>query len=287
MAGKTSKQLTILGLVAHPHDITHMAGTLAHHAQDGDRVTAVSVTGGSHIHRQRLYDEMRKPAGERDLSVLKESDEDYGDRKAGEFRQVCDLFGISDARLLPFVDFPWKVTDEIVQAVTELILDVRPDVILTHAPRLNSARGWVAYNRQESHGDIGAIAGEAMGYAAMPDVESGRQSHTVAAVFYLGVDFPLEQTDVFVDISDQAENRIKAEMLFTTQDHTPEFANKRINIGAGFMGWMAGTSYAEGWVRSRPALARRLDLTDEEIESNAMPSVEHIERVGKLTTVDF
>lgn len=287
MAGKTSKQLTILSLVAHPHDITHMAGTLAHHVQDGDRVTAVSVTGGSHIHRERLYDEMRKPAGERDLTVLQESEEVYGNHKAEEFRKVCDLFGIRDARLLPFVDFPWKVTEEMIQAVTELILEVRPDVVLTHAPRLDSSHGWVTYSRQESHGDIGAIAGEAIGYAATPHVESGRQAHTVTAVFYLGVDFPLNDIDLFVDISDQAENRIKAEMLFTTQDHTPEFANKRINIGAGYMGWMAGTSYAEGWVRSGPALARRLDLTDEELESMAMPSVERIKRIGKLTTVDY
>ena len=88
MASNTSKQLTVLGLVAHPHDITHMAGTLAHHVQDGDRVTAVSVTGGSHVHRERLSDEMRKPAGERDSSALLESEEAYGDRKAGEFRQV-------------------------------------------------------------------------------------------------------------------------------------------------------------------------------------------------------
>ena len=286
MAGKTSKQLTILALVAHPHDITHMCGTLAHHVQDGDRVTAVTVTGGSHIHRQRLYDEMRKPAGARDLSVLQESDDDYGDRKAGEFRQVCDLFGIKDARLLPFVDFPWKLTEEMIQAVTEIILEVRPDVILTHAPRLTTAQGWVAYTRQDAHGDIGIIAGEAMGYAAMPDVASGRQSHTVTAVFYLGVDFPMEQSHLFVDISDQAENRIKAEMLFTTQDHTTEFANKRINIGAGFMGWMSGTSYAEGWVRARPPIARRLDLTDEEILRGTMPSVDAIARVGTLTTLD-
>jgi len=285
MAGTTNKQLTILALVAHPRDITHMCGTLAHHVQDGDKVTTVAVTGGSHVHRQRLEDEMRKPPGERDLSVLQESTEDYRDRKADEYRQVCDLFGIKDARLLPFVDLPWKLTEEMIQAVTELVLEVRPDVVLTHAPRLNNAQGWVAYTRQDCHGDIGIIASEAMCYASMADVESGRQSHAVTAVFYLGVDFPIEQSQLFVDISDQAENRIKAEMLFTTQDHTAEFANKRINIGAGFMGWMSGTGYAEGWVRARPALVRRLDLTDEEIERTAIPSVDYLARIGKLTTV--
>ena len=283
MAGKTSKQLTILAVVAHPHDITHMCGTLAHHVQDGDRVTAVTVTGGTHMHRERLSDEMRKPPGERDLSVLQESDEDYEDRKGDEFRQVCDLFGIKDARLLPFADFPWKITDEMVQVVMEIILELRPDVILTHAPRRISSHGWVVYG-EDAHADIGVLTSEAMSFAGTPDVESGRQSHLVTAMFYTVVDFPLDQSDLLVDISDQAENRIKAELLFTTQDHTVEFANKRLNVGAGTVGWMAGTSYGEGWVRAQPVVARRIDLTDEQIERTARPSVEHLARIGKLTT---
>ena len=283
MAGKTNKQLTILAVVAHPHDITHMCGTLAHHVHDGDRVTAVTVTGGAHIHRQRLFDEMRKPPGERDLSVLQESDKDYENRKANEFRQVCDLFGIKDARALPYPDFPWKITDEMVQVVMEIILEVRPDIILTHAPRRINSHGWVVYG-EDSHADIGVMIGNALTLAAMPDIESGRQSHTVTAMFYTAVDFPVDQSDLLVDISDQAENRIKAEILFTTQDHTTEFANKRINVGAGVVGWMAGTSYGEGWVRAQPVVSRRIDLTDEQIEHAARPSVEHLASIGKLTT---
>ncbi len=285
MASKTSKQLTILAVVAHPHDITHMCGTLAHHVQDGDRVTVVTMTGGTHAHNQKLIDEMRKPAEQRNLAILQESEEAYGNRKAGEFRRVCALFGISDARLLSYADYPWRLSEDMYQAVAEIILEVRPDIILTHAPRQTNERGWIAYTRHASHADCGIIVGEASGLAAQPDVKSGRQSHPHPTVFYMGVDFPLEQSELFVDISDQAENRIKAEILFTSQDHTPEFANKRINIGAGFMGWMSGTSYAEGWVRARPQLARRLDLTDEEIARRDLPSVEYLARIGKLTTV--
>jgi LmbE family N-acetylglucosaminyl deacetylase len=286
MAGKTSKQLTILGIVAHPHDITHMCGTLAHHVQDGDRVTAVTMTGGTHIHRQRLYDEMLKPAGQRDLSVLRESEEDYGNCKAVQFRQVCSLFGVKDARILPFLDFPWRLSEEMYQTVAEIILEVRPDLILTHAPRQNNAHGWVTYSRHDSHGDVGIIVNEACAWAAMPDVRNGRQSHAMPSIFYLGVDFPLEQADLFVDIGDQAENRIRAETFFTTQDHTLEFANKRIAIGAGFMGWMSGNSYAEAWVRARPQVARRIDLTDEEIAHRERPSVQHLAEIGRLVTLE-
>ena len=277
------KNLRLLAVVAHPHDITHMCGTLAHHVSDGDAVTAVSVTGGLHTHRQRLYDEMRKPPGERDLSVLQESDEEYEHRKASEFRQVCALFGISDARILPFPDWPWKLSDELVQALTEIILEVRPDIVLTHAPKAQFNHGWVSLLPQDDpHSGTGRATHLAISCAGMPDDARKRQTHAVAAVLYTGVDLPIEQADIFIDITDQAANRIKAEKLFTTQDHTAEFANKRIQIGAGFTGWTCGASYAEAWVRARPQFARRIDLTDQEVERNAIPSVEYLARVGKV-----
>ncbi len=282
MASGTSKQLKILATVAHPHDITHMCGTLAHHVEDGDAVTTVSVTGGLHIHRQRLYDEMRKPPGERDLSVLQESDEEYEHQKASEFRQVCALFGITDARILPFPDWPWELSDELVQTLTEIILEVRPDIILTHPPAVQFQHGWVSLPMTDQHPDTGRAIHLAMEYASMPDDARKRQSHVVTAVFYTGGYIPMEQTDIFIDITDQAANRIKAEKLFPTQDHTAEFANKRIQIGAGFTGWHCGAAYGEAWVRARPQFARRIDLTDEELERNEISSVEHIARIGKV-----
>jgi len=285
MASNTSKQLKILATVAHPHDITHMCGTLAHHVADGDAVTAVSVTGGLHVHRQRLEDEMRKPPDERDLSVLQESDEEYEHQKASEFRQVCALFGITDARVLPFPDWPWELSDELVQTLTEIILEVRPDIILTHAPLVQFRHGWVSLLPADPHTDTGRATHLAMSYAGMADDARKRQSHGVTAVFYTGVDLPIEQADVFIDISDQAANRIKAEKLFTTQDHTAEFANKRIQIGAGSTGWRCGAAYGEAWVRARPQFARRIDLTDEELERNEISSVEYLARLAE-TIVD-
>ena len=284
MASGTSKQLKILATVAHPHDITHMSGTLAHHVQDGDLVTAVSVTGGTHTHRQRLEDEMRKPLDERDLSVLQVSEEEYGHQKASEFSQVCALFGITDAHILPFPDWPWELSKEMVQALTETILAVRPDVILTHAPGCGTQlrQGWVYDPGLDPHGDTGRAIHAAMAFASMPDEISRRQSHTVKAVFYLAVDMPMQSVDLFIDITDQAANRIRAEKLFTTQDHTDEYANKRIQIGAGFMGWMSGTSYGEAWVRARPQFNLRIDLTDQELERADLPSVDYLARVGKI-----
>lgn len=63
-------------MVAHPHDITHMCDTLGHHVERGDSVTAIALTGGLRIHREKLYDELLKPASERNLEILRQSDDD-------------------------------------------------------------------------------------------------------------------------------------------------------------------------------------------------------------------
>ena len=44
-----------------------------------------------------------------------------------EFRQVCALFGCTDARILPFKDKPFKKSDEAVEAVRNIIYETRPN----------------------------------------------------------------------------------------------------------------------------------------------------------------
>lgn len=81
------------------------------------------------------------------------------------------------------------------------------------------------------------------------------------------------------------DNRARHGHTRRTEGSGERYENQSAGLGAGSVA--GGTSYAEGWVRSRPALARRLDLTDEETENVARPLVELIERVGKLTTLDY
>ena len=132
------KHLNLLAVVAHPHDFTHMAGTCAHHIEDGDTVTAVSITGGNKVHNERLYDELKKPPGERDMSIVTQSTEAYADEKAEQFHRMCELFGITDARILPFADVPLRGSDEMYETLTEIVLETRPHIVLTCGPIGNS-----------------------------------------------------------------------------------------------------------------------------------------------------
>ena len=270
------QKLRFLAVVAHPHDITHMCGTLAHHIQRGDSVTAASVTGGEHVHHERLADELRKPPAERDPEVMKQIGQAHRQQKAHEMEQVCAVFGITDVRILPFPDRVFEATEEAIAALTELVLEVRPHVVLTHAPYTTLTHGHAVVGLDD-HVQAGIAIAKAIGYATMPEADSGRVAHQVAAVYYSMPD-KNDIADLFIDVTDQAENRVKAEMLFSSQAHTEDFVRKRIDIGAGLSGWWTGTGYAETWVRARPELTHYLPVADETLEAAQRPSQETLKR---------
>ena len=109
------------------------------------------MTSGAATHNERLTEELMKPEGERDPSVLNQarslphltshlpphpdnpltagaqSADEYAEMKELEFRQVCALFGCTDARILPFKDKPFKKSDEAVEAVRNIIYETRPN----------------------------------------------------------------------------------------------------------------------------------------------------------------
>ena len=272
------QKLRILAVVAHPHDITHMCGTLAHHIQRGDSVSAVSVTGGEHMHHEKLADELRKPPADRDPEVMKQIGQAQLQKKAHEMEQVCAIFGIADVRILPFPDTWFEPTRDVIETLIEVILDVRPHVVLTHAPYKTLTHGH-ALVRTDDHVDVGIAVATAVSNASMPDAASGRVAHRVAAVYY---SFPdkNEDADFFIDITDQAENRLNAEMLFTSQAHTEDFVRKRVEIGAGLSGWWNGTGYAEAWACARQDLLHYLPVADETVEAAERSSMEKLKRMG-------
>ncbi len=279
------EKLRLLAVVAHPHDITHMCGTLAHHVERGDSVTAVTVTGGRRVHREKLHDELRKPPQERNVEILLQSEEAYGEQKAHEMVQVCALFGVTDVRILPFPDNPFEASAEVIETLAEIVYQVRPHLVLTHAPMFRSRHGYENV-MPDDHVQTGIAVQRAYQKAGTADAETKRMPHDVASVYYIGVDFHIEDADLSVDISDQAANRVRAEMLFTTQAHTPEFARKRIDIGAGFYGWRANVSYAETWVRAHAEVGQCLTITDHDLGTAEISRQELFARLATRVTAE-
>ena len=259
--------LKILVGVAHPHDFTHMAGTCAHHVQDGDQVTVVAITGGGKTHNERLYDELRKPPEQQDLAIITQSSQQYVNEKIEQFRQVCTLFGVTDSRVLPFTDVPLQASEQMCQTLAEIVLEVRPHLVLTHTP--DHPVGITTSSMDDDHVEAGRAMRMAMRLAGAADANDQRPPHPVAMTYYMGVEFPYDQVDLLVDVTDQIENRLQAEMLFTSQGHTEAFARRRMAAVSGW-GWSAHTGYAEPFVRAQRQISRKLLVTDVDLENADM-----------------
>ena len=277
-----SRNIRILAVVAHPHDLCHMGGTCAHHVERGDSVTVVAVTGGLTTHNEKLADEMRKAPEQRDVTIVDESQEEYAKSKAGQLKAVCAVFGVKDVRILPFADNPLEVTDQVVEALAETLYEVRPQMVLTHAPyTLPDRRFNLAW--ANDHTATGIAVQKAMQRVDIPDPKGGQAPHRVAAVYYLANDYAYHEADICIDIADQVANRKKAEMLFESQGHTPEFAEKRVESAVGYQGWKARIGYAETFIRGYREVSRYLSITEENFR---LAEISHAEHLRWLTDKD-
>ena len=80
----------------------------------------------------------------------------------------------------------------------------------------------------------------------------------------MGVSVSALDVDVLVDITEQAEKRLQAELAFKSQGHTEPFARKRMEIGIGQYGWYAGVGYAEAFIRARTPVVTYLTVSEHE-----------------------
>ena len=195
MGGQSEPQrpLRILGVSAHPHDWTWFAGTLFLHQRAGDLVTVCCVIHGGATHRERWLDEMNKSPEERDPAIVDEPVESYMAQKQDDMRRAAALFGIEDVRLLGFDDKPFLISEQpqAVERIRDLILEVRPDMLLTENPFGDS--GFRMAHRTD-HTEVGRAAVEARDRAAAPRASARSPAHRVALTYFAGVMFdPVDQ----------------------------------------------------------------------------------------------
>jgi LmbE family N-acetylglucosaminyl deacetylase len=279
-AQANGKPLSIVVVTAHPHDFTHVAGTCGKHVDRGDTVTVVSLTGGANIHNEPLEAELRKPPAERNMDVVNESSDVYAGRKKHELHAVCALFGISDVRVLPYADNPLNVTRALEIELGDIIYELRPHMVITHAPYAHITRGHPDLSNDD-HKDTGKAVQRALGIAGTPNAETQKTPHSVALIYYMGIDFGWQDWELIIDVESHAENRLKAEMLFQTQGHTEGFARHRIEMSLALGGWVGGFAFGESFIRARPQIIEHLPLTDIELTQAEQSSTDRLNNVGK------
>lgn len=274
-----AQNLRILAVNAHPHDFTHYAGTLGIHASRGDQVTVVSVTTGANTHNERLHDEMMKPAEERDPEVMAQTEDDYVAVKGDELRAACAVFGISDVRILGFPQpFRIKLYPESIEALRDVILDVRPHVMITQSPYFKGPHSEVS-GIPDDHDETAYASMEARGIASTARPGETVQPHTIAATYFPGVYFQPREFDFIVDISDWFDKRVEAEALYRSQGHYPAFARRRMEVSLGNTGWFAGTMYAEAFVREKAELVSKIEVPESALRRASEPIRDYYKRI--------
>ncbi len=262
-----SRPIQILIVAAHPADSFDQAGgTAAHHVAQGDRVTALVATTGVRSHHWQLAEEKRRRGS--DLN-MEERVQAAVEEKLEETRRACRILGFDDLRDLGFEDDDILVTQDKVEAIASAIREIRPDVVITHHPYETAGL--------KMHGTIG----QCTVYASQLASGTGRgteQRHVVPAIYfmnpiaYVGSN-SLEyastcRVDLYVDISDVIERKVRALDQIGSQYYGGPYARKRSETSDGAYGQKASVAYAEPFQRYTPMVRYTLPVTDAELTAN-------------------
>ena len=272
-----AEPLRLLVVSAHPHDFTHCAGTCGIHTARGDSVTVVSVTSGAYTHNEELHDELMKPEAERDPAIINRTPEHYAAGKAVELQAACAVFGITDVRILGFPQpFRLEHYPESIEALRDVILDVRPHVLITTSPSSDGQRVVISGMRDDHTESVRALMdARTLASAYVRDT----RPHRIAATYFMGVYYQRDELDFVVDVSDWYEQRVQAEALFESQGHTPAWARRRIDVSVGNTGWFAGTLYGEGFVCEKPEVLPRIIVPESALSRAAESHAAHRHKI--------
>lgn len=258
------KQRTVMFFSAHPADPFDSAGgTIALHAEAGDRVIILSMTPGARSHAPKVYDnyEQGQLTAEKEAELYAET---VAAKKA-EFKNACDAVG-AEMVCLDFVDEPFIATREAILAVGECYRKYRPDILVTHhKTEMNN----------HDHPAAGEVSLRAVTSAGRWLEGSKYAPHNISQVYFYGIQFrrlplvvnatiPLPSTHV-VNVESVVDKKIASLAAFVSQafsgmDYSSkEYADTRINAIEGWFGLENGMKYAEIFIAMKPQIVDTLE----------------------------
>lgn len=261
---RVADQLRIVSFGGHPADtFDQSAGTMAHHAAEGDYVAAVAVTHGARIHDKKVSDEMFHREEIPDATELKDLIGTRGDVKADEVRRACAILGFEDVFFLDAPASPLVVDPTTIRRIASLIRQLRPDIILTHFPFENAGLG--------DHGVTGQMVVRAIDYAAGVDAGDRNPPVRVEQVFFFGQGGASVRNglwdaaggytnDIFIDITDVIDKKFAAMECLVSQGYAGAYNRKRTESSDGGFGG-GFVAYGEGFIRMNAEVHYTLPLT--------------------------
>jgi len=271
---ETDRPLTILHTAGHPADAFDLAGgTLCHHVRRGDRVVVLVFTHGTRSHSlTKIEDERFR--GEK--TTIGEAI----DEKQREVVEACQLLDIKDVRFMQQEDDLLIPTREHVMAVASLIREVRPDIVITHSPFEPSG---------STHWACCRITRQAMA-AATGLLEDPNPPHRVAETFYVWIQGDTQIEDfaaprfpaIIVDITDVAEQKLKAIQAIQSQYYGGDFAYKIMEGTNSIHGLHRCVPYSETFFPAIPHVCEHLPVSEHNLRYAREPLEETFKRMGRM-----
>ena len=238
--------LQIMAFGAHPPDIIQRAGgTLAKHARRGDVTVAVALTdGASHMNRPLATHQVIGP----------EAVEKVAQMKRAEMEKACQALGVQHVRFLGLRDGLLNVDEDALHAISDVIREFRPDVILTHHPQ-----EIVPLTGHPDHADAGDVVIRAYLIACELGFESRYLPHMANSVYLYAMTPTISggpalaalgisaNPTLYVDISEVIEAKKEALLACgPTMGYTPETVAANMARSKG-REQLTGVDYAEGF----------------------------------------
>jgi hypothetical protein len=127
--------------------------------------------------------------------------------------------------------------------------------------------------------------------AGMP-IGDDQEPYAAAAVYFMnpaqgviGNAFAMAlhgHIDLFVDISDVIDKKVRALDCIRSQHYHGMYARKRAETSDGYYGVTAGVPYAEPFQRYRPLVTRLLPISDFELATANEPLADSLGRYSRL-----
>ena len=271
----------ILAFYAHPADsATDGSGTLALHAERGDKVTSVVVTYGERHHMQWLADERAKPESERDPDLATMTLDDYRKFKARETERIAEAVGVDELVQLGWTDHEIYFDLDKVHELADIIRRVEPDIIITRYPKDEGA----TFNDHPMTGRIVMKALEVVSNRVR-EFDGVDAYHGVKQVFFsvsagkeLNSNDQLARglvPDVWVDTTPVIHKKIAAIDQLVSQGYHGETARWIVEARDGRWGMIAGCAYAEPFLRPSSITYDSLPMPPRVVGKAFRPTVLH------------
>ena len=282
-------EFNILVVYPHPADFaTEASGTMALHAERGDKVTSVVATYGERHHMQWLHDEEKKPPGERDPDVDTMTLEDYRQFKKREAERIADVLGVSELIFLGWTDGEIYFDLDKVQDIADVIRRVRPDILVTHLPLNNGPTD----NDHPITGRIVMKAHEMVRNRVrqFDGIEPYRGVKQVFFSFAAGEEVNTNNVfvqgigpDVWIDTSSVIHKKVQAIDQLVSQGYHEDTSRWIVEARDGRWGMIAGCAYAEPFLRPTGITYDSLPMPDRVMNKVYVPTEMPVGRTSAHT----